>query len=392
MPPELTHQILPRHRLARMCGLMRRPGEYAATTREQSRKCSQYPPIELGEICSGRRIAAATAITMRIMSSTGSLPTGGSETGRSVGFSIAYLMPGQRPPGRTKAENTMNEAELIDVLAQKLGTDRRQAATVLETMLDTIVRAVHSGDSVTISGFGVFEQRRRGSRVARNPRTGEAVRLKPTSVPSFRPGAQFKATVASGAEPVPPEELATKPGAGGDEADEAAAPISAFAGVGAAAPAEVVTVDAVHPVQALQALVAESTEVQKAVSRPVIQKEARLTERFQQYLEGHHHEVMRYRITPTGTPTLYSDLADITANTLYEAKGAADRMSVRLALGQVLDYGRYIEGSRLAVLLPEAPAADLVELLELHDVGCVVETTPKNFVDRTTLNRCPGLK
>jgi hypothetical protein len=64
-------------------------------------------------------------------------------------------------------------------------------------------------------------------------------------------------------------------------------------------------------------------------------------------------------------------------------------MSVRLALGQVLDYGRYIEGSRLAVLLPEAPAADLVELLELYDVGCVVETTPENFIDMTALDRCP---
>ena len=64
-------------------------------------------------------------------------------------------------------------------------------------------------------------------------------------------------------------------------------------------------------------------------------------------------------------------------------------MSVRLALGQVLDYGRYVDQSRLAVLLPEAPAADLVELLELHNVGCVVQTNPDNFIDMTTLKRCP---
>ena len=64
-------------------------------------------------------------------------------------------------------------------------------------------------------------------------------------------------------------------------------------------------------------------------------------------------------------------------------------MSVRLALGQVLDYGRFVSGSRLAVLLPETPPADLVELLETHDVGCVVETTPNEFLDMTTHNRCP---
>jgi hypothetical protein len=99
--------------------------------------------------------------------------------------------------------------------------------------------------------------------------------------------------------------------------------------------------------------------------------------------------VLRYKIIPVGSTTLFSDLADITDNILYESKGSADRMAVRLALGQVLDYGRYITGSRLAVLLPEAPAADLVELLELHDVGCVVETTPGKFADMTSLNRCP---
>ncbi|MDI9977816.1 HU family DNA-binding protein [Rhodococcus sp. IEGM 1307] len=92
----------------------------------------------------------------------------------------------------------MNKAELIDVLTEKLGTDRRTATEAVEHVVDTIVRAVHRGDSVTITGFGVFEQRRRAARVARNPRTGETVKVKPTSVPAFRPGAQFKAVIAGG--------------------------------------------------------------------------------------------------------------------------------------------------------------------------------------------------
>ena len=54
----------------------------------------------------------------------------------------------------------MNKAELIDVLTEKLGSDRRQATAAVENVVDTIVRAVHKGDSVTITGFGVFEQRR----------------------------------------------------------------------------------------------------------------------------------------------------------------------------------------------------------------------------------------
>ncbi len=105
----------------------------------------------------------------------------------------------------------MNKAELIDVLTQKLNTDRRQATAAVENVVDTIVRAVHKGDSVTITGFGVFEQRRRAARVARNPRTGETVKVKPTSVPAFRPGAQFKAVV-SGAQRLPSEGPAVKRG------------------------------------------------------------------------------------------------------------------------------------------------------------------------------------
>jgi DNA-binding protein HU-beta len=105
----------------------------------------------------------------------------------------------------------MNKAELIDVLTQKLDTDRRQATAAVENVVDTIVRAVHKGDSVTITGFGVFEQRRRAARVARNPRTGETVKVKPTSVPAFRPGAQFKAVV-SGAQRLPSDGPAVKRG------------------------------------------------------------------------------------------------------------------------------------------------------------------------------------
>ena len=116
----------------------------------------------------------------------------------------------------------MNKAELIDVLTKKLDVDRRSATEAVENVVDTIVRAVHNGDSVTITGFGVFEQRRRAARVARNPRTGETVKVKPTSVPAFRPGAQFKAVV-SGAQRLSAEGPAVKRGSGTGAARKAVA-------------------------------------------------------------------------------------------------------------------------------------------------------------------------
>jgi DNA-binding protein HU-beta len=115
----------------------------------------------------------------------------------------------------------MNKAELIDVLTRKLKTDRRSATEAVEEVVDAIVRAVNKGESVTITGFGVFERRRRAARVARNPRTGETVKVKPTSVPAFRPGAQFKAIV-SGSQRLPSEGPAVKRGVAAGGARKAA--------------------------------------------------------------------------------------------------------------------------------------------------------------------------
>jgi DNA-binding protein HU-beta len=90
----------------------------------------------------------------------------------------------------------VNKSELVEALASRLDGNRKAAATALEALLDEITRALVKGDRVGITGFGTFEKRERPARVARNPRTGEAVKVKKTSVPAFRPGAEFKDIVA----------------------------------------------------------------------------------------------------------------------------------------------------------------------------------------------------
>jgi DNA-binding protein HU-beta len=94
----------------------------------------------------------------------------------------------------------VNKAELIEALSERLG-DRKTATSALDAVLAEVQAAVTKGDRVAITGFGVFEKRLRGARTARNPRTGEAVKVKKTSVPAFRPGAGFKEMVASGKVP-----------------------------------------------------------------------------------------------------------------------------------------------------------------------------------------------
>jgi DNA-binding protein HU-beta len=94
----------------------------------------------------------------------------------------------------------VNKAELIEALATRLG-DKRTAGTALDAVLAEVQSAVAKGEKVSITGFGVFEKRVRAARMARNPRTGAAVRVKKTSVPAFRPGTGFKEMVASGRVP-----------------------------------------------------------------------------------------------------------------------------------------------------------------------------------------------
>jgi DNA-binding protein HU-beta len=91
----------------------------------------------------------------------------------------------------------VNKAELIEAVSGRLG-DRKSATAALDAVLSEIQNAVTKGDKVSIAGFGVFEKRDRAARTARNPRTGEAVKVKKTSVPAFRPGQTFKELVAAG--------------------------------------------------------------------------------------------------------------------------------------------------------------------------------------------------
>ena len=91
----------------------------------------------------------------------------------------------------------MNKAELIEAMSGRLG-DRKSATAALDAVLSEIQNAVTKGDKVSIAGFGVFEKRDRAARTARNPRTGESVKVKKTSVPAFRPGQTFKELVAAG--------------------------------------------------------------------------------------------------------------------------------------------------------------------------------------------------
>lgn len=90
----------------------------------------------------------------------------------------------------------MNKKELIEAIAAKTGESKRLVNDVLDTTLDTIEKAVKKGERVSIAGFGTFERRARSARTARNPRTGEEIKVAARKVPAFKPGATFKSNVS----------------------------------------------------------------------------------------------------------------------------------------------------------------------------------------------------
>jgi DNA-binding protein HU-beta len=117
----------------------------------------------------------------------------------------------------------VNKTELINAISDRYEGNRKAAAHALESVLDTIQREVAKGEKVAITGFGSFEKRVREARWVRNPRTGDKVKAKKTSVPKFTPGAELKAVV-SGAKKLPKLTLSSVKSTAAKATGKAAAP------------------------------------------------------------------------------------------------------------------------------------------------------------------------
>lgn len=92
----------------------------------------------------------------------------------------------------------MNKQDLIERVRDVVGCTRADAERAVEAIVDAIVGAVARGEEVSVAGLGIFRRRERKARTARNPRTGETVRVPATRVPKFTPAKAFKERVARG--------------------------------------------------------------------------------------------------------------------------------------------------------------------------------------------------
>ena len=90
----------------------------------------------------------------------------------------------------------MNKVELVAAVAEKSGLAKKDAEKAVAAVLESVVDAVASGDTVQLVGFGTFEVRSREQRTGRNPRTKEAIVIPASKQPVFKAGKAFKDAVA----------------------------------------------------------------------------------------------------------------------------------------------------------------------------------------------------
>ena len=87
----------------------------------------------------------------------------------------------------------MNKTDLIkNVSAQIEGATQKDVAIIVDTVLETIVNTVASGEKVSLAGFGTFEVTERAERNGRNPKTGEAITIPASKSPKFKAGRSLK--------------------------------------------------------------------------------------------------------------------------------------------------------------------------------------------------------
>ncbi len=89
----------------------------------------------------------------------------------------------------------MNKAGIVDAVHAVLGGTKVQAEQAVDTMLNTVIGSLKKGEEVSIAGLGIFSVKHRAAREARNPRTGEAIKVAAMKVPKFRAAKALKDAV-----------------------------------------------------------------------------------------------------------------------------------------------------------------------------------------------------
>jgi integration host factor subunit beta len=86
----------------------------------------------------------------------------------------------------------MTKADLVEEVSRVTELTRKDSEVIVDTLFDSVIKALRTGDKLEVRGFGSFRVRQRNARVGRNPKTGEKVEVPAKRVPYFKPSKELK--------------------------------------------------------------------------------------------------------------------------------------------------------------------------------------------------------
>jgi integration host factor subunit alpha len=96
-------------------------------------------------------------------------------------------------------QSTLTRADLCEAVHEEVGLSRQECSGLVERTLELVVESLERGETVKLSGFGVFQVREKRARMGRNPKTGEPAAINPRRVISFRASQIMKSRVHNAA-------------------------------------------------------------------------------------------------------------------------------------------------------------------------------------------------
>ena len=86
----------------------------------------------------------------------------------------------------------MNKTELVEAMAAKAGTSKKDTEAVLNAFIETVSDELQAKGTVQLVGFGTFETSERAARTGRNPQTGATTKIAACTAPKFKAGKALK--------------------------------------------------------------------------------------------------------------------------------------------------------------------------------------------------------
>ncbi len=86
----------------------------------------------------------------------------------------------------------MTKADLIAEVSRAVGMTRQDSKIIVDSIFDSIAKALHASEKIEIRGFGSFRTRQRQPRIGRNPKTGARVEVPAKTVAYFKPSKELK--------------------------------------------------------------------------------------------------------------------------------------------------------------------------------------------------------